>query len=114
MTLDTRQNSRVKTSISCTFGPNQDTPRSGTVTSLSVSGCFVKTKGWVTKGDRMHLKLWLPEGRWLPLQGTVHYHLEAIGFGLLFAEVDSDGESKLKMLVSQGESPKPQTTKEEN
>lgn len=107
MISDSRQNLRVKTSISCTYGPNQDTPRSGMVTSLSVSGCFVKTKGWVTKGDKIYFRLWLPEGGWLPLQGTVHYHLEAIGFGLLFTELDSNGEDKLKMLVSQGETSKP-------
>ena len=101
MTPDNRTNLRVKVFISCTFGPNPDTPRSGTVTSISVIGCFVKTKGWATKGQRMHLRLWLPEGQWLPLQGTVLYHMERVGFGLTFDEIGLEDEMKIKVLVSQ-------------
>ena len=101
MTADTRTNPRVKTAISCNFGPNPDTPRSGTVTSMSALGCFVKTKGWTTKGQKVHLRLWLPEGQWLRLQGTVIYHMEGIGFGLTYDDVGRDDEMKIKELVSQ-------------
>ena len=101
MTDDKRTNQRVKTFLSCTFGPNPDTPRSGSVTSISVSGCFVKTKGWATKGQKMYLRLWLPEGQWLPLQGTVLYHMERVGFGLTFEEISADEETKIREVVSQ-------------
>ena len=101
MTEDKRTNHRVKSFISCTFGPNSDTPRSGTVTSISVLGCFVKTKGWATKGQKMYLRLWLPEGQWLPLQGTVLYHMERVGFGLTFDEISADEEMKIREVVSQ-------------
>lgn len=112
MTPDNRTNARVKLAISCIFGPNPDTPRSATVTSISVLGCFVKTKGWATKGQKMYLRLWLPEGQWLPLQGTVIYHMERIGFGLTFEEIGSADEVKIQELVSQaqatsGNSPAP-------
>jgi hypothetical protein len=99
MTPNIRQNARVRVSISCIFGVTPDTPRSGTVTSISVLGCFVKTKGWASKGQKMHLRLWLPDNCWLRLQGTVLYHLESIGFGLIFNEVSSDDESMLESLV---------------
>jgi hypothetical protein len=101
MTPDQRTNLRVKVFISCTFGPNPDTPRSATVTSISVFGCFVKTKGWATKGQKMYVRLWLPEGQWLPLQGTVIYHMERVGFGLTFDEIDLEDKAKIKELVSQ-------------
>lgn len=101
MTPDNRTNPRVKAFISCTFGPNPETPRSGTITSISVLGCFVKTKGWATKGQVMYLKLWLPEGQWLRLQGTIIYHLERIGFGVTFDGLSSDDEVKIKELVRQ-------------
>ena len=101
MTPEQRTNTRVILSMSCNFGPNKDTPRSGTVTSISVLGCFVKTKGWATKGQIMHLRLWLPEGQWLKLKGTVIYHMERIGFGLTFDELNSDDEMKIKEVVSQ-------------
>ncbi|HYJ47785.1 MAG TPA: PilZ domain-containing protein [Pyrinomonadaceae bacterium] len=101
MSPDTRKTTRVKTSMSCIFGVTQDTPRSGTVTSISVTGCFVKTKGWATKGQKMYFRLWLPEGRWLPLHGTVIYHLETIGFGLLFEETGLEDENTLRSLILQ-------------
>jgi hypothetical protein len=103
MTLDNRTNARVKSFISCTYGSNADTPRSGTVTSISVLGCFVKTKGWATKGQKMFLKLWLPEGQWLQMQGTVIYHMERVGFGVTFDSMGSDDELKIKGLVSQAQ-----------
>jgi hypothetical protein len=49
----------------------------------------------------MHLRLWLPEGQWLPLQGTVLYHMERVGFGLTFDEIGLEDEMKIKALVSQ-------------
>src|SRR3954469_22031705 len=105
MAPDSRKTTRVKTTMSCIFGVTQDTPRSGTVTSISLSGCFVKTKGWATKGQKLYFRLWLPEGRWLPLQGTVLYHLETIGFGLSFEESTPEGEETLKTLVLHEEPP---------
>ena len=99
MTSDVRKTKRVKISLSCIFGVTQDTPRSGTVTSISGSGCFVKTKGWASKDQQMHLRLWLPAGGWLRLQGIVLYHLEGIGFGLLFDDLGPEDASALKSLI---------------
>jgi hypothetical protein len=97
-TQNSRENTRVKTSLPCTFGPLPATPRNGIVTSLSITGCFVKTKVWVTKGQNIYLRLWLPEERWLRLQGEILYHLEAIGFGILFTDVGAEDERILKEL----------------
>jgi hypothetical protein len=98
-TQNIRENTRVKTSLACTFGPSPATPRNGTVTSLSISGCFVKTKVWITKGQKMYLRLWLPEERWLRLQGEILYHLEEIGFGILFTDVGAEEENILRELI---------------
>jgi hypothetical protein len=115
MTSNLRNNNRVKTKLDCIFGVTEDTPRSGTVTSLSLAGCFVKTKVWATNAPRMHIRLWLETKRdWLRLQGTVLYHLDHIGFGLLFKDLSSEDESILKTLVEQSLKPAPETTDEEN
>jgi hypothetical protein len=113
-TQNTRENSRVKTSLACTFGPSPATPRNGTVTSLSTSGCFVKTKVWITKGQKMYLRLWLPEERWLRLQGEILYHLEEIGFGILFIDVGAEEESILRDLVGRAATLKAPALVEEN
>jgi hypothetical protein len=96
---DKRHNSRAKVSFSCTFGPTEDTPRSGTVTSLSTSGCFVKTRAWAEKGAKMYVKIWLPERSWLTLRSTVLYHMEQIGLGLGFDELLPEDEQMLRTLI---------------
>ena len=78
------QDGREKVSLPCSFGMSDDAPRKGTVTSLSVKRCFVKTKAWAKDGMELHVKLWLPEERWLPLRATVLYCMEKVGFELLF------------------------------
>jgi hypothetical protein len=99
MKFTSRKNQRIKTSISCIFGVTPDTPRSGTVTSLSLSGCFVKTKVWSTNAPKMHVRLWLPVERWLPLQGIVLYHLDQIGFSLRFTDLTPEDETNLWTLI---------------
>ena len=101
-----REHPRVKVTWDCTFGADEDTPRSGKVTSLSVRGCFVKTKAWVTRGQSIHVKVWQADWKWLPLRGTVHYHLEGVGFGMLFTDLDEETAAAIKRLVGR-ESPAP-------
>jgi hypothetical protein len=113
MTFNSRKNQRIKTSISCIFGMTPDTPRSGTVTSLSLSGCFVKTKVWSTNAPKMHVRLWMPTERWLPLQGTVLYHLDQIGFGLRFTDLTPEDETDLLTLIEKTEDADPPLLTEE-
>lgn len=101
-TEDARRNTRIQTSISCTFGTSEDTPRSGTVTSLSHHGCFVKTTAWANEGQEMFVKLWLPPlRRWLVLRSTVLYRLENIGFGVRFKEVGDEDAQALAALIGE-------------
>jgi hypothetical protein len=114
VTAKSRNNQRVKTKLDCIFGVTEDTPRSGTVTSLSMAGCFVKTKVWATNAPNMHIRLWLESERdWLRLQGAVLYHLDHIGFGLLFRDLSTTDESILQMLVEQSVKPETATVDEE-
>lgn len=105
MTIERRQQSRIRVTISCIFGFTQETPRTGKVTSLSVRGCFVNTKALVIKGQVIYLRLWLPEhlwlsgNRWLSLQGEVSYHMENVGFGLYFADLPKEIEAQLQSLM---------------
>lgn len=95
-----RARPRVKVTWDCTFGPDEDTPRSGKVTSLSVRGCFVKTKAWVTRGQSIHVKVWQADWKWLHLRGTVHYHMEGVGFGMLFTDLDEEAADAVRQLVA--------------
>ena len=93
------QDGREKVSLPCSFGMSDDAPRKGTVTSLSVKRCFVRTKAWAKDGMELHVKLWLPEERWLPLRATVLYCMEKVGFELLFDNPTPGETEALRALV---------------
>ncbi len=87
MTIDNRQTPRVLTSVPCFFGMSEDRKSSGTITSLSAKGCFVKTKAVATTGQTIFISLCLSEEQQLPVKGVVIYHVDDIGFGTLFTEI---------------------------
>jgi hypothetical protein len=93
---------RAKVSVSCAFGPTEDTPRSANVTSLSIRGCFVKTRAWAERGSEMFIRIWQkPERNWLTLRATVLYHMDKIGFGLRFDDVTPDQEAAIRAVMDE-------------
>ena len=98
---DPRKKTRFLSELSCAFGPTPDTPRSGTITSIGLKECFVKTKAIVIEGQSLHVRVWTPENRWLRLSGRVKYHMERVGFGVVFQDLSEDQLSDLSRLVEQ-------------
>jgi hypothetical protein len=98
---DAIKKTRFLSELSCAFGPTPDTPRSGTVTSIGPRECFVKTKAIVIEGQSLHLRVWTPENRWLRLTGRVKYHMERVGFGLIFEGLSDEQLADLSHLVEQ-------------
>ena len=72
----------------------------GRVEDLSMSGCFVNTKGAVDVGETVSLLIQLPTGRWLPLRGKVIFHQLLTGFSLSFSILDDNERETLKQLVA--------------
>lgn len=100
MTSDNQRNAeRVRTSIDCYWGLTPDCPRGGTITSLSAQGCFITTKAAASGGQTVYAKCWLPTGRWLPLRGTVLYHLARVGIGLRFTDLADGHEEMIGLLL---------------
>ena len=98
---DARKKTRFLSELSCAFGPTPDAPRSGTVTSIGLKECFVKTKAIVIEGQSLYVRVWTPENRWLRLTGRVKYHMERVGFGVVFPELSEDQLADLSALVEQ-------------
>ena len=98
---DARKKTRVLSELSCAFGPTPDTPRSGTITSIGLKECFVKTKAIVIEGQSLHVRVWTPENCWLRLSGRVKYHMERVGFGVVFQELAEDQLAELSRLVEE-------------
>lgn len=90
---------RVACALDCNWGYSEDTPRNGKITSLSLRSCFVQTKAIVTEGQQIFVRCWLPERRWLALNGTVKNTLERVGFSYSFAELTDEQRETLKSLM---------------
>ena len=107
----TKKQSRFVADLPCAFGTAPTTPRNGTISSIGIKGCFVKTKVVVTEGQSLFVRVWTTEERWLRLQGTVNYHMERVGFSLLFCDLEESDIEHLSALIellreqNKGESP---------
>jgi len=98
---DARKKTRFLSELSCAFGPTPDTPRSGIITSIGLRECFVKTKAIVIEGQSLHVRVWTPEQRWLRLSGRVKYHMERVGFGVIFHDLTEEQVTGLSVLIEQ-------------
>ncbi|MBV9926208.1 MAG: PilZ domain-containing protein [Acidobacteria bacterium] len=98
---DASKKTRFLSELSCAFGPTPDTPRSGTITSIGPKECFVKTKAIVIEGQHLHLRVWTPANCWLRLAGRVKYHMERVGFGVVFQDLSDEQLTDLARLVEQ-------------
>ena len=78
--------------------------RSGRVTArildLSEGGCYVDTLGDCYIGEVLNIKLPLPDGNWLELNGEVAHQSPPIGFGLRFVNLSEEQSEKLTLLVA--------------
>jgi PilZ domain len=72
----------------------------GRVEDVSVSGCFVNTKGAVDVGEIISLLIRLPSGRWLPMRGKVVFYQQLTGFSLSFSILDETERAALQQLVT--------------
>ncbi|HJQ31825.1 MAG TPA: hypothetical protein VJ866_06600 [Pyrinomonadaceae bacterium] len=96
-----KQQTRFLADLSCAFGPTPDAPRSGTITSIGPKECFVKTKATVMEGQMLHVRVWMSDRRWLRLSGKVKYHMDRVGFGVIFHDLTDEQTADLARLVEE-------------
>jgi hypothetical protein len=72
--------------------------RTGKITNFSCGGCFIQTRAEVMTGRTVLLRLQLPTGRWLPLQGSVAHAARRVGFGLRFTNLSAEDRGMLCLL----------------
>ena len=70
------------------------------IEDLSISGCFVNSKGRVDVGEIVGIEIKLPSGEWLPLRGEVASYLAGTGFGVLFTFLTDDEAQALRELIN--------------
>ncbi len=73
--------------------------RSGTISDISVSGCFVLSSGEVDDGD--YVKIWFPltNGQKIEFWGEVVNHVFEIGYGIQFIKLREAQKEFLELFV---------------
>ncbi len=99
MTKDRRSDERVPINLQARWDGLSGI-REGRIEDLSLSGCFVNTRGRVEVGELVGLEIKLPSGEWLQLRGEVTSFKIGIGFGVVFPFLTDDEQQALRPLVT--------------
>lgn len=73
----------------------------GSISDVSLDGCYVLTAGEVTDGETVRLFVPLADGMKVELSGQVANHVFDIGFGLKFDQLSAAQRDILGHLVRQ-------------
>jgi hypothetical protein len=71
----------------------------GSISDVSLDGCYVLTAGEVTDGETVRLFVPLADGMKVELSGEVANHVFDIGFGLKFDQISAAQRDVLGQLV---------------
>lgn len=69
------------------------------ITNLSEGGCFLDTVGEVRQGEIVAFRVLMPDEDWLYLEGEVRHHIQGIGFGVKFLELNEEQTAKVAELI---------------
>ena len=99
MGIERRLNERFKVNIRARWEGSR-TRRDGTVTDISIAGCFVLTEDLgVEKREMVRIELLMPGGV-ITLWGQVIYKADEIGFGVRFApNIPEEERKRLEFLI---------------
>ncbi|MEO6390639.1 MAG: PilZ domain-containing protein [Pyrinomonadaceae bacterium] len=78
---------------------------SGTVSDLSVEGCFVLCSGQVMESEPVRLQFSFPDFKSVPLLGEVVYQVNEIGFALRFVNLTPAQVEFLRQLMAANADP---------
>lgn len=71
------------------------------IADISEGGCYVDSILEVHKGDSLSLRILMPEGEWLDVQGVVAHHSPRLGFGVRFIDLDREQRRQIGLLIRQ-------------
>ena len=71
----------------------------GTISDLSITGCFVLTDGQTVRGEPVRLTMQLPGGAQISLGAEVVYYTEEIGFAVRFTAAEAADKRQLAAFL---------------
>jgi hypothetical protein len=106
MDIERRRAPRVRVNLEISWHNGEDA-RQGTISDISVTGCFVLCAGDVVDGHPVEVEFQMARAKALALSGEVVNHHEEIGFAMRFTEVGKRESTFLNKLIERAQSPKP-------
>ena len=97
---DRRTEKRIDVSLETVWDGTSSRKCLARITDLSEGGCFVDTTGEAQIGERLTVRIQLPEGGCLELTGEVAHESRPIGFGLRFVDVSEAQAEQLRSFLA--------------
>lgn len=72
----------------------------GTISDLSLTGCFVMCSGDVSDGEKVRILLPIGDGMKVEFRGEIVNHVYEIGFAAKFVEVTESQHNFLQKLIN--------------
>jgi len=98
--MDERRNEeRLEVSLETVWDGTASRKCLARITDLSEGGCFVDTTGEAQIGERLTVRIQLPDGGHLELTGEVAHESRPIGFGLRFIDLSDEQREALRAFL---------------
>jgi hypothetical protein len=99
--MDERRNEeRLEVSLETVWDGTSSRKCLARITDLSEGGCFVDTTGEAQIGERLTVRIQLPDGAGLELTGEVAHESRPIGFGLRFVDLSDEQREALRAFLN--------------
>ena len=99
--MDERRNEqRLDVSLETVWDGTSSRKCLARITDLSEGGCFVDTTGEAQIGERLTVRIQLPDGGCLELTGEVAHESRPIGFGLRFVNLSDEQHEALRAFLT--------------
>lgn len=99
MTVERRRAERVRVNLDVTIA-DRARQLKGTISDISVSGCFILSSGDAAVKDFITVTIELPSKKLIKLTGEVAYNTPEIGFAMRFTGLPAGTLSFIEKLVN--------------
>lgn len=104
MGAERRRAERVRVNLDVIYA-DQLRQHRGTISDISVTGCFMLASGVATVDEPITVTIELPSHKTIRLPGEVVYNTPEIGFAMRFVELPTNGLKFVEKLVERFRQP---------
>lgn len=96
--VERRKTSRVRVNLDVVIA-DQSSQHKGTISDISVDGCFILSRGEAATDEPITVTIELPSKKTVRLTGEVVYNTPEIGFAMRFKELPASAMSFIEKII---------------